>query len=250
MAGHSKFSNIQHRKGAQDKKRSKLFSKLGREITVSAKMSGGDPDMNPRLRLAMATARGQSMPKDAIDRAIQKGVGSTEGEDYFEIRYEGYGPAGVAIIVECLSDNKNRTASEVRAAFTKSGGNLGETGSVGFMFDQKGEIIYPLAIGDNDTVFEAGLEAGADDVETDEEYHIISTEPNDFAAVRDVLEKKFGEPEKQGLVWRPNISAEVTPDQAVSIMKLIDTLEDSDDVQNVTSNLELTDEIMAALMEA
>ncbi|MGN7501731.1 MAG: YebC/PmpR family DNA-binding transcriptional regulator [Alphaproteobacteria bacterium] len=250
MAGHSKFKNIMHRKGAQDKKRSKLFSKLGREITVAAKLGGGDPDMNPRLRLAIATARGQSMPKDGIERAIQKGVGAGDGDDYFEIRYEGYGPGGVAVIVECLSDNKNRTASEVRSTFSKNGGNLGETGSVGFMFDRKGEILYDLDKADADTMFEAALEAGAENVESDDESHEITTAPDDFAAVRDALEAKFGEPREQGLVWRPNVDAQVTPDQAVSVMKLIEVLEDSDDVQNVTSNLEVTDEIMQKLMEA
>ena len=250
MAGHSKFKNIMHRKGAQDKKRSKLFSKLGREITVAAKMGGGDPDMNPRLRLAVATARGQSMPKDGIERAIQKGVGAGEGDDYFEIRYEGYGPGGVAVIVECLSDNKNRTASDVRSTFSKNGGNLGETGSVGFMFDRKGEIIYDFDKVDADVMFEAALEAGAENVESDEEGHEITTSPDDFAAVRDALESKFGEPREQGLVWRPNVDAQVTPDQAVSVMKLIEVLEDNDDVQNVTSNLEMTEEIMQKLMEA
>ncbi|MED5422615.1 MAG: YebC/PmpR family DNA-binding transcriptional regulator, partial [Pseudomonadota bacterium] len=247
MAGHSKFKNIMHRKGAQDKKRSKLFSKLGREITVAAKLGGGDPDMNPRLRLAIATARGQSMPKDGIERAIQKGVGAGDGDDYFEIRYEGYGPGGVAVIVECLSDNKNRTASEVRSTFSKNGGNLGETGSVGFMFDRKGEILYDFDKADADTMFEAALEAGAENVESDDESHEITTAPDDFAAVRDALEAKFGEPREQGLVWRPNVDAQVTPDQAVSVMKLIEVLEDSDDVQNVTSNLEVTDEIMQKL---
>ncbi len=250
MAGHSKFKNIMHRKGAQDKKRAKLFSKLGREITVASKMGGGDPDMNPRLRLAIATARGQSMPKDGIERAIQKGVGAGEGDDYFEIRYEGYGPGGVAIIVECLSDNKNRTASDVRSTFSKNGGNLGETGSVGFMFDRKGEIIYDFDKVDADVMFEAALEAGAENVESDEEGHEITTSPDDFAAVRDALESKFGEPREQGLVWRPNVDAQVTPDQAVSVMKLIEVLEDNDDVQNVTSNLEMTEEIMQKLMEA
>lgn len=250
MAGHSKFKNIMHRKGAQDKKRAKLFSKLGREITVASKMGGGDPDMNPRLRLAIATARGQSMPKDGIERAIQKGVGAGDGDDYFEIRYEGYGPGGVAIIVECLSDNKNRTASDVRSTFSKNGGNLGETGSVGFMFDRKGEIIYDFDKVDADVMFEAALEAGAENVESDEEGHEITTSPDDFAAVRDALESKFGEPREQGLVWRPNVDAQVTPDQAVSVMKLIEVLEDNDDVQNVTSNLEMTEEIMQKLMEA
>lgn len=248
MAGHSKFKNIQHRKGAQDKKRAKIFSKLGREITVAAKLGGGDPDMNPRLRLAVATARGQSMPKDGIERAIQKGVGSTEGEDYVEMRYEGYGPGGVAIIVDTLTDNKNRTAGDIRSYFSKCGGNLGETGCVSFMFDRVGEIAYPLDKADSEKMFEAAVEAGAADCETDEEEHVITTDPDEFAAVAEGLEASMGEAIRSGLVWRPNTMAEISEEQAQTLIKLIDLLEDNDDVQTVTTNFEVSDEIMEKLM--
>ena len=248
MAGHSKFKNIQHRKGAQDKKRAKIFSKLGREITVAAKLGGGDPDMNPRLRLAIATARGQSMPKDGIERAVQKGVGSTEGEDYVEMRYEGYGPGGVAIIVDTLTDNKNRTAGDVRSYFSKCGGNLGETGCVSFMFDRVGEIAYPLDKADSEKMFEAAVEAGAADCETDDEEHVITTDPDEFAAVAENLEGTMGEAIRSGLIWRPNTMAEVSEEQAQTLIKLIDLLEDNDDVQTVTTNFEVSDEIMEKLM--
>lgn len=248
MAGHSKWANIQHRKGAQDKKRAKIFSKLAREITVAAKMGGGDPDMNPRLRLAIANAKSQSMPKNNIENAVQKGVGGGEGEDYTEIRYEGYGPGGVAVIVDALTDNKNRTAGEVRSYFTKFGGNLGETGSVNFMFDRVGEIVYPADKADAEAMFEAAVEAGAVNCESDEDGHVITTDPDDFAHVQNALEEKLGEPERSGLVWRPNTMAEVTEDQAASVLKLIDTLEDNDDVQTVTTNFEVSDEIMEKLL--
>lgn len=247
MAGHSKWANIKHRKGAQDAKRAKVFSKLGREITVAAKLGGGDPDMNPRLRLAISTARGQSMPKDAIERAIQKGAGGADTDNYEEMRYEGFGVGGVAVIVEALTDNKNRTAGEVRAAFTKLGGNLGTTGSVGFMFDRVGEIVFPADKAGADDLFEAALEAGASNVESSDSYHEITCEVDDFASVRDALEAKYGEPERQGLVWQPNTTASVDEDQASSILKLIDLLEDNDDVQNVTTNFEVSDEIMEKL---
>ena len=250
MAGHSKFKNIQHRKGAQDKKRAKIFSKLGREITVAAKLGGGDPDMNPRLRLAIATARGQSMPKDGIERAVQKGVGSTEGEDYVEMRYEGYGPGGVAIIVDTLTDNKNRTAGDVRSYFSKCGGNLGETGCVSFMFDRVGEIAYPLDKADSEKMFEAAVEAGAADCETDDEEHVITTDPDEFAAVAENLESPMGEAIRSGLIWRPNTMAEISEEQAQTLIKLIDLLEDNDDVQTVTTNFEVSDEIMEKLMAA
>lgn len=248
MAGHSKWANIQHRKGAQDKKRAKVFSKLAREITVAAKMGGGDPDMNPRLRLAISTARGQSMPKNNIENAIQKGVGGGEGEDYTEMRYEGYGPGGVAVIVDALTDNKNRTASEVRSSFTKYGGNLGETGSVNFMFDRVGQIVYPANTSDADSMFEGAVEAGAEDCESDDEIHAIVCAADDFSSVRDALVEKFGEPEQSGLIWKPNVMAEVTEDQAQSVLKLIDILEDNDDVQTVTTNFDVSDEIMEKLM--
>jgi YebC/PmpR family DNA-binding regulatory protein len=248
MAGHSKWANIQHRKGAQDKKRAKLFAKLAKEITVAAKLGGGDPDMNPRLRLAIANAKGQSVPKANIENAIKKGVGATDGEDYMEMRYEGYGAGGVAIIVECLTDNKNRTAGNIRSIFTKYGGNLGETGSVGFMFDRIGEIIYPTAIADADTVFEAAVEAGAENVESDEHIHRITCAADDFAAVLDVLTQKFGEPEKSGLAWDANVETPADAETAASVMKLIDALEDDDDVQVVTSNMDASDEIMEQIM--
>ncbi|MGE4313919.1 MAG: YebC/PmpR family DNA-binding transcriptional regulator [Pseudobdellovibrionaceae bacterium] len=249
MAGHSKFKNIQHRKGAQDKKRAKIFSKLGKEIMVAAKLGGPDPDMNPRLRLAIVTARGQSMPKDGIERAIAKGAGTGADQiDYTEMRYEGYAPGGVAVIVDALTDNKNRTASEVRAAFTKMGGNLGETNSVSFMFDRVGEIWYPANIAAEDAMFEAAVEAGAENCESDVEGHTITTAPDQFAAVQKTLEAKFGEPEESGLIWRPNMQTEVSEDVAASVLKLIDMLEDNDDVQVVTTNFSVSDEIMEKLL--
>jgi len=251
MAGHSKWANIQHRKGAQDKKRAKLFSKLGKEITVSAKLGGGDPEMNPRLRLAITTARGLSMPKDRIEKAIATGTGeSAEGLDYTEIRYEGYGPGGVAIIVEALTDNKNRTASAVRSIFSKNNGNLGETGSVGFMFDHIGEIAYPIQSATPDEIFEAALEAGATNVESDDNGHIIECDTSDLATVAKTLEKKFGEPERSGFIWRPNVNAEIDESQASTLLKLIEALEDDDDVQSVTANFDISDEIMEKLMAA
>ena len=250
MAGHSKWANIKHKKGKADAQRAKLFSKLGREIYVAAKLGGGDPDMNPRLRLAIATARGQSMPKDGIEKNIQKGVGGGEGENYEEMRYEGFGVGGVAVIVETLTDNKNRTAAEMRAAFTKHGGNLGTTGSVNFMFDQIAEIVFPIDKATADEMFEAAFEAGASDVESNDEYHEIHCTTEDFAEVRDALEAKYGEPERQGLIWMPNVTAEVDEGQAESVMKLIDALEDNDDVQNVTVNFEISDEILEKLASA
>lgn len=249
MAGHSKWANIQHRKGAQDKKRAKIFAKLGKEIQVSAKLAGGDPDANPRLRLALATARGQSMPKDRIESAIAKGTGAGADEtDYVEIRYEGYGPGGTAVIVDALTDNKNRTAGEVRSAFTKSGGNLGETNSVSFMFDRVGQITYKVSVSSSDTMFEEAVEAGAEDCESDSDVHVITCDPSDFASVRDGMVAKFGEPEESGLIWKPNVHSELTEDQASSILKLIDALEDNDDVQTVTTNFEVSDEIMEKLL--
>lgn len=248
MAGHSKWANIQHRKGAQDKKRAALFSKLGREIMVAAKMGGGDADMNPRLRLAIATAKGNSMPKAAIERAVQKGAGGGEGEDYVEVRYEGYGPGGVAMIIEALTDNKNRTAGSVRSTLAKNGGNLGESGSVGFMFDRIGEIVYPSEIGDEDTIFEAAVEAGAENVESDEDTHRITCAADDFASVLDALSEKFEDPKKSGLAWEPNVNTEVDEDKARSVLKLIDILEEDDDVQSVSTNIEVSDEIMEKIM--
>ncbi len=246
MAGHSKWANIQHRKGRQDKLRSKLFSKFSKEITVAAKMGDPDPEKNPRLRLAVKEAKSQSMPKDNIDRAIKKAIGG-EGDDYEEIRYEGYGPNGVAIIVEAMTDNRNRTASTVRSTFSKNGGNLGETGSVGFMFDRKGQIIYPASAGDADTVMEAAIEAGAEDCESSEEGHIIICEDTDLNDVSTALEAALGESESAKLVWQPNISTEMDLDGMTKLMKLIDALEDDDDIQRVTANFEASDEVMEQL---
>ncbi|MBL4613858.1 MAG: YebC/PmpR family DNA-binding transcriptional regulator [Magnetovibrio sp.] len=248
MAGHSKFKNIMHRKGAQDKKRAKVFAKHAREIFVAAKSGMPDPDKNPRLRTAILAARAVNTPKENIARAIKKAEGGG-GENYEEVRYEGYGPAGVAVIVEALTDNRNRTASEVRSTFTKHGGNLGETGSVGFMFERTGTIQYAVATTDADTMFEAALEAGAADVASDEETHDISCSPDDFAAVRDVLAKQFGDPIEASLEWKPNITTDLDEQAASTMLKLLDVLEDNDDVQTVSSNFEISDEILAKLSE-
>jgi YebC/PmpR family DNA-binding regulatory protein len=246
MAGHSKWANIQHRKVRQDKLRSKLFSKFSKEITVAAKMGDPDPDKNPRLRLAVKEAKSQSMPKDNIDRAIKKAIGG-EGDDYEEIRYEGYGPNGVALIVEAMTDNRNRTASTVRSTFTKNGGNLGETGSVGFMFDRKGEITYGAAAGDADTVMMAAIEAGAEDCESSEDGHVITCADTDLNDVSNALEAELGESDSAKLVWRPNISTEMDLEGMTKLMKLIDALEDDDDIQRVTANFEASDEVMEQL---
>ncbi|MEO1107510.1 MAG: YebC/PmpR family DNA-binding transcriptional regulator [Pseudomonadota bacterium] len=246
MAGHSKWANIQHRKGRQDAARSKLFSKLSKEITVAAKMGDPDPDKNPRLRLAVKEAKSNSVPKDVIDRAIKKSVAG-EGDEYEEIRYEGYGPNGVAVIVETMTDNRNRTASTVRSTFSKNGGNLGETGSVGFMFDRKGEVIYPADAGDTDTIFEAAIEAGAEDVESSEDGHIIWCADTDLNDVSNALEGALGESESTKLIWKPTTTTELGLEDMQKLMKLVDALEDDDDVQRVTTNFEATDEVMAQL---
>jgi YebC/PmpR family DNA-binding regulatory protein len=246
MAGHSKWANIQHRKGRQDAARSKLFSKLSKEITVAAKMGDPDPDKNPRLRLAVKEAKSNSVPKDVIDRAIKKSVAG-EGDEYEEIRYEGYGPNGVAVIVETMTDNRNRTASTVRSTFSKNGGNLGETGSVGFMFDRKGEVVYPADAGDADAIFEAAIEAGAEDVESSEEGHIIWCADTDLNDVSNALEAALGESESTKLIWKPTTTTELGLDDMQKLMKLVDALEDDDDVQRVTTNFEATDEVMAQL---
>lgn len=246
MAGHSKWANIQHRKGRQDAARSKLFSKLGKEITVAAKMGDPDPEKNPRLRLAVKEAKSQSVPKDVIDRAIKKSLAG-DGDDYEEIRYEGYGPHGVAVIVEAMTDNRNRTASNVRSTFTKYGGNLGETGSVGFMFERKGEIVYNGAVGDGDTVMMAAIEAGAEDVESSDEGHTIWCADTDLNDVSNALEAALGESEATRLTWRPVTTSELDLDALQTLMKLIDALEDDDDVQRVTTNFDASDEVMAQL---
>ena len=246
MAGHSKWANIQHRKGRQDAVRAKLFSKFSKEITVAAKMGDPDPDKNPRLRLAIKEAKSQSMPKDNIERAIKKASGG-EGDDYEEIRYEGYGPNGVAVIVEAMTDNRNRTASNVRSTFTKNGGNLGETGSGAFMFERKGEIVYPADAGDADTVMMAAIEAGAEDVESSDEGHVIYCADSDLNDVATGLEAELGESESTKLIWKPTTTTELDLDSMQSLMKLVDALEDDDDVQRVTTNFEASDEVMAQL---
>lgn len=246
MAGHSKWANIQHRKGKQDKLRSKMFSKLAKEITVAAKMGDPDPDKNPRLRLAVKAAKAASVPKDVIDRAIRKSqVG--DAEDYTEIRYEGYGPNGIAIIVETMTDNLNRTASNVRSYFTKHGGNLGTTGSVSFMFDRVGEIIYPATVGDADTVMMAALEAGADDVESDGDGHWIYCADTALAEVSEALETALGESTESKLIWKPQTRTDVDLETATRLMKLIDTLEEDDDVQTVTANFDVPEDVAAKL---
>ncbi|MCP5395447.1 MAG: YebC/PmpR family DNA-binding transcriptional regulator [Sphingomonadaceae bacterium] len=246
MAGHSKFKNIMHRKGAQDKKRSNLFSKLSREITVAAKMGMPDPDMNPRLRLAVNAAKAQSMPKDNIQRAIDK-ASAAGGEDYEEVRYEGYGPGGVALIVEALTDNRNRTATNVRTAFSKNGGNLGSEGSVSHGFDRLGLIEYPASAGDEDTVLEAAIEAGAEDVESSEDGHAIWTAADALHGVATELEKALGDADSVKLAWKPNITVDMDEKGAGTLLKLVDTLDDDDDVQTVWGNYEISDEIMAKL---
>ena len=246
MAGHSQFKNIMHRKGAQDAKRAKVFAKLAREIEVAAR-SSPDVAQNPRLRTAIAAARGQNMPNDRIKRAIDKASGGGEADNYEEVRYEGYGPGGVAVIVEALTDNRNRTASEVRAAFSKHGGNLGETNSVSFMFDQVGEVVYPADKASADDVFEAALEAGASDVASSSEAHEIICAPEDFGQVVETLTEKFGQPEAAGLTWKPQTTVDLTADSARTVLKLIDVLDESDDVQRVATNFEVSDEVMAEL---
>ncbi|MEK1932957.1 MAG: YebC/PmpR family DNA-binding transcriptional regulator [Pararhizobium sp.] len=246
MAGHSQFKNIMHRKGRQDAVRSKMFSKLAREITVAVKGGLPDPTMNARLRLAIQNAKAQSMPKDNIERAIKKGSGA-DGENYEAVRYEGYGPGGVAVIVEALTDNRNRTASNVRSTFTKAGGALGETGSVSFSFDRVGEISYKLSAGSADRVMEAAIEAGAEDVATDEDGHYITCGFEDIGEVSKALEATLGEADMVKAIWRAQNTVPVDEERAQSLMKLIDTLEDDDDVQNVYTNFEVSDEVMAKL---
>jgi YebC/PmpR family DNA-binding regulatory protein len=246
MAGHSKFKNIQFRKGRQDKLRSKLFSKLSRDITLAAKQGLPDPAANARLRLAIASAKAESMPKDNIDRAIKKAIGG-ETDTYEEIRYEGFGPGGVGLIVEVLTDNRNRSAGNVRAAFTKNGGNMGETGSVSFMFDRVGQILYPASAGSEDAIMEAAIEAGADDVSSDEESHLIFTSIEAMGEVAEALEASIGAPKSVGIVWRPKTTTPIDGEAGATLMKLIDALDDDDDVQTVYSNFEMSDEEMAKL---
>lgn len=249
MAGHSKWANIQHRKGRQDKARGKLFSKLSKEITIAAKMGGPDPDMNPRLRLAVANAKGQSMPKDNIQRAIDKASGN-DVDAYEEIRYEGFGPGGIGIIVECSTDNRNRAASDVRTAFSKNGGNLGETGAVAFMFDQVGEIRYSEEVADEEAMFEAAIEAGAEDViheagdadggEPGE--RIVFCARDDLAEVAGNLQTALGEPKSVNIIWKPQTMTPVEADKVDSVVRLLEVLDDLDDVQNVYANADFPDE--------
>jgi len=246
MAGHSKFKNIMHRKGAQDKKRSAMFSKLSREITVAAKMGLPDPDMNPRLRAAVLAAKAQSMPKDNIQRSIDKAA-KGDGENYEEIRYEGFGPGGVALIVEALSDNRNRTATNVRTAFSKNGGNLGASGSVSHGFERMGLIEYGAAAGDSEKVLEAAIEAGADDVDSDEDGHEVWTSIDSLHEVAKAMEGPLGEAEAVKLGWKPSTEVSVTGEDVGTLMKLIDTLEEDDDVQTVWGNYDISDEELAKL---
>lgn len=246
MAGHSQFKNIMHRKGKQDKVRSKLFSKLAREITVAAKDGGGDPGMNAKLRLAILNARAENMPKDNIERAIKKASGS-DAETYEMVRYEGYGPGGTAVIVETLTDNRNRTGGNVRAAFTKFGGALGETNSVSFSFDRVGEIVYPASAGSADAVLEAAIEAGADDVVSDEESHTIVTTFEGLSEVSKALEATLGQASSIKPNWRPQNTVPVDEEKATTLMKLIGQLEDDDDVQNVYTNFDISEEVMVKL---
>jgi len=246
MAGHSKFKNIQHRKGAQDKKRAKLFSKLAKEVTVAAKMGMPDPEHNPRLRTAITAARAQSMPKENIERAIKK---STEqgGENYEDMRYEGFGPGGIGVIVEALTDNRNRTASEVRSIFAKNGGNLGETGAVSFMFEQVGSVEFATDVAEGDAMFEAALEAGADDCQSDDDGHVVTCAPDSLHEVSTALEATFGLPTSSQIIWKPLNSIEIEGHQAETLLKLLDSLDDSDDVQQVYANFDMSDSVLEQL---
>lgn len=249
MAGHSQFKNIMHRKGAQDKKRAKVFAKHSREIMVAVKQGGEDPEANPRLRNAIKDARADNMPNDRVDKAIKSALGAdADAHNYENIRYEGYGSGGVAIIIEALTDNRNRTASDLRAMFSRNGGNLGETGSVAFMFQQKGEILYPLSVADEEEIFEAAAEAGAENVESTEAGHEILTGPDDYGSVRDTLEARYGEPERAGLVWRPDTLAPADREIAEKVLKLIDALEENDDVQRVFTNVDIDQDTYTQLM--
>ena len=247
MAGHSHSANIAHRKGAQDAKRAKQFTKLIRELTVAAKSGLPDPAANPRLRAALIAARGANMPKDTIDRAIKRGAAAGEGDNFEEVRYEGYGPGGVAIIIEALTDNRNRTAGEIRTAFDKNGGTLGATNSVAFQFQRAGSVFFPAKAAEAEAMFEAALEAGASDVVSDKTGHEVLCAPDDFNEVRDAMEKKFGAPERAALIWRPQVTVPVGADHAETLFKLFEILDDNDDVQTVSANYEIDDALMAKL---
>ncbi|HEX4261208.1 MAG TPA: YebC/PmpR family DNA-binding transcriptional regulator [Acetobacteraceae bacterium] len=247
MAGHSQFKNIMHRKGAQDARRARQFAKIIREITVSARQGLPEPGSNPRLRAAVAAAREANMPKDTVDRAIKKAAGAAGGEDYAEVRYEGYGPGGVAVIVEALTDNRNRTASDVRSTFSKAGGALGETNSVSFLFARLGVVRYPEAAASADAMLEAAIEAGAEEAVSDTDGHEITCAVEDFFTVRDTLEARFGPPEAARLEWRPTTAVTLDEDRAVAVLKLVDALEESDDVQNVFANFDIPEAVLQRL---
>lgn len=246
MAGHSKFKNIMHRKGAQDKKRSKTFSKLSKEITVAAKLGSPEPDMNPRLRTAIAAARAQNMPKDNIERAIKKSLDSSEA-NYDEVRYEGFGAGGVGVIVEALTDNRNRTASELRMTFSKYGGNLGETGSVSFMFDRVGEIEFNEEVASAEDMFEAALEAGADDCDSSGDGHTLYCDAESLHEAAKALEEKFGEPRSARIIWKPQNAIELDDEKGEKLLHMLESLEDSDDIQNVYANFEVSDAVIEKL---
>jgi YebC/PmpR family DNA-binding regulatory protein len=246
MAGHSQFKNIMHRKGRQDAKRARTFTRLVREVQVAARSGTPDPAANPRLRTARQAARAANVPKDNIERAIKRGSGA-DGESFEEVRYEGYGPGGVAVIVETLTDNRNRTAAEVRSAFSKLGGSLGETGSVSYQFDRVGEISYPSDVADTDTILEAAIEAGAEDCQSSEDGHEITCAPDDLAAVRDALEARLGPPEAARLGWRPQATVAIDEDQAETLFRLLETLDDSDDVQRVVANFDVDEAVLERL---
>jgi YebC/PmpR family DNA-binding regulatory protein len=247
MAGHSQFKNIMHRKGAQDARRGRQFARIIREITVSARQGLPDPASNPRLRAAVTAARQANMPKDTVDRAIKKASGAGGGDDYAEVRYEGYGPAGVAVIVEALTDNRNRTASDVRTAFNKNGGALGETNSVSFMFNRLGVIRYPASVATADAMLEAAIEAGAENAESDHEAHEVTCPIEDFFTVRDALEARFGAPESAKLEWRPTTVVTLDDERAAGLLKLLDALDENEDVQNVYANFDIPESVMASL---
>lgn len=248
MAGHSKFANIQHRKGGQDKKRAQAFTKIAREIQAAVKLGGTDPNSNPRLYRALAAGRAVNMPKDNLQRAIDRGSGAG-AEQLDEIRYEGFGPGGIGVIVECLTDNKNRTAGEVRAAFAKNGGNLGETNSVSFGWKRVGEIRYPLSAASEDAMMEAAIDAGCDDCQAEEGQHVVTCDVNALGSASQVLAKKFGDPTSAKFVWRPQMNMPIEGEAAEQLMKLIDQLDDLDDVQDVYSNEDVSDEEMARLAQ-
>jgi YebC/PmpR family DNA-binding regulatory protein len=247
MAGHSHVKNVMHRKGAQDAKKARAFAKLIREITVSARSGLPDPAANPRLRAACAAARESNMPRDTIERAIKKAAGAQQGADYVEVRYEGYGPSGVAIIIEALTDNRNRTASDLRSALSKHGGALGETNSVSFLFTRLGSVRYPAKVANEDAMLEAAIEAGADDVTSGEDGHEITTTVENFFAVRDALEAKFGAPQSAKLDWRPTTTVTLDEEKAAAVLKLVDALDDNDDVQNVYANFDIPEAVMQTL---